>query len=751
MTQAIDRLQTALADRYHLSREIGAGGMATVYLAHDLRHGRPVAIKVLSAQLAEVLGRDRFIREIELAAQLQHPHILALLDSGEADGLMYYIMPYVAGESLRQRLVRQGTLPVAEAVRLTSEVADALASAHRRGVIHRDIKPENILLQEGHALVADFGIALAARPSGEQRLTETGVSLGTPAYMSPEQITGNFEADGRSDLYSLACVLFEMLAGFPPYHGPTAQAVMVKHVTEAIPALSGGSEPIPAPVTAAVARALAKAPSARFPTVTDFATALTGGTPLPTLSPAPTPGPTIVVLPFEDASPNPDDAFFATGLTDEVISDLSKVKAIRVISRNSSMKLKGTNKDLRTLGRELNVRYALTGSIRRTGDALRITAELVDTATDTPIWGDKYAGTVVDVFDLQEKLARQIVDALRVTVTPEESRRLAMRVVEDVGVYEKIVKARELVYSYSPSALDQIKGLLYGALAKSGDNAAVFGWLAVMNAWTLLLGTATGEATLAIADGYAQKAIALGGDAAQPYWAKGIVELMWRGPRAAAPWFRQAVTRERSADNLIELAYSLSLAGAADEAATLADEALARDPLTPALQWWRAWILMRVPATEQAVAAARSLVGSEFLMADWAAGITLCYCGLLAEGLHLLRQVPHGEDTPLLFEFAHLMTEVLDPEASCPPTPSERLIEWTRTGDPFGVVVLAGLYAHVGDRDRCLQWMKFAIERGYTDDRWWTELDPFVGRYREDTEFKALANDARSIRDAAPV
>ncbi len=418
MSEPIAALSTALEDRFRIEGELGAGGMATVYRATDVKHRRPVAVKVLRPELAVAIGRDRFLREIELAAGLQHPHILGLIDSGEAEGFLYYIMPFVEGDSLRQLLRRAGAMPAAPALRLGRQIAEALDYAHRQGVIHRDIKPENVLLQDGQAAVADFGIALALHDPGANRLTQTGFSLGTPAYMSPEQITGTREIDGRSDQYSLACVLYEMLTGAPPFSGATAQAVMVKHVTEAVPGLPTA---VPAAAAAAIGRALAKDPAERFETVATFAAALgDGGAPaagsLGRLSEPP--AATIVVLPFEDASAKPEDGFFATGLTDEVISDLSKVKAIRVISRNSSMKLKGTTKDLKTIGRELAVRYVLTGSVRRAGDALRITAELVDTQTDTPVWSEKYSGTVADVFDLQEELSRRIVDALRVTVTP---------------------------------------------------------------------------------------------------------------------------------------------------------------------------------------------------------------------------------------------------------------------------------------------------------------------------------------------
>ena len=264
MPDILDRLKTALADRYAVQEEIGAGGMATVYLAEDLRLHRQVAIKVLRPELAATLGADRFLQEIELTANLQHPHILPLFDSGQADSFLYYVMPYVEGESLREKLNREKQLSIEESTEITKAVASALDYAHRQGVIHRDIKPENILVSEGEALVADFGIALAVSAAGGQRLTETGLAIGTPEYMSPEQASGEWAPDGRSDVYSLGCTLYEMLAGEPPYTGPTAQAVIAKRFVDPVPGVRRLRDAVPEGVEHALMKALAKVPADRF-------------------------------------------------------------------------------------------------------------------------------------------------------------------------------------------------------------------------------------------------------------------------------------------------------------------------------------------------------------------------------------------------------------------------------------------------------------------------------------------------------
>jgi TolB-like protein/tetratricopeptide (TPR) repeat protein len=277
--EQLELLRAALASRYRVERELGHGGMATVYLARDLKHGRPVAIKVLRPEFAAVLGSERFLREIQIAARLQHPHILPLYDSGEADGTLYYIMPYVEGESLRDRLAREGPLPLADALRIAGDVAQALSHAHARDVVHRDIKPENILLEGDRAVVADFGIARAVTQAAGDRLTQTGIAVGTPVYMSPEQAGAESQIDGRSDIYSLGCVVYEMLAGHPPFTGRTAQEVMARHSMDTMPSLRAARPNMSDGVEAAIFTALEKSPADRFATASQFAEALSDSGP----------------------------------------------------------------------------------------------------------------------------------------------------------------------------------------------------------------------------------------------------------------------------------------------------------------------------------------------------------------------------------------------------------------------------------------------------------------------------------------
>jgi serine/threonine-protein kinase len=308
MADILDRLKAALAERYRIERELGSGGMATVYLAHDVKHDRNVAVKVFRPELAAALGTERFFREIKITANLSHPHILPLLDSGEADGFLYYVMPLVEGDSLRDRMNRDKQLSVGDALKITTQVASALSYAHSRDIVHRDIKPENILFQAGEVVVADFGIGLAVDSAGGMRLTETGFSLGTPAYMSPEQVSGEQEIDGRSDIYSLACVLYEMLAGDPPFVASNPRAVLAKHMTDPAPPITTVRSDVSKAVAAAISKALGKAPVARFDSAKEFSEALFAEA----MEAAPEIK-SIVVLPFDNMSPDPSDSYLGDG------------------------------------------------------------------------------------------------------------------------------------------------------------------------------------------------------------------------------------------------------------------------------------------------------------------------------------------------------------------------------------------------------------------------------------------------------
>jgi serine/threonine-protein kinase len=459
-----ETLRDALVEHYAVQRELGRGGMATVFLAEDLKHHRSVAIKVLHSELAAALGSDRFLREIAIAARLQHPHILPLYDSGAASRFLYYVMPYVEGESLRDRLEREKQLSVDEAVRITTEVASALAYAHSHGVVHRDIKPENILLEDGTAIVADFGIARAISVAEEERhLTQTGTVVGTPIYMSPEQATGSTEIDGRSDQYSLACVTYEMLVGSPPFSGPTAQAIMARHSLDMVSPPSIVRTTIPDAVEDAILRALAKTPADRFPTTALFAEALqkpsaatgpmrrmTRPVPAPrrwlgirwgvalgvvgavmvaaawgtrsvwSRSARPAAGSAggldprrIAVLYFEDLSRDSSLAYLADGLTETLIDELGPVRPLEVISRNGVARYRHASVSRDSIARAFKAGSLVEGSVEEVGEHVRVTVRLVDGSSGADIDRQTFEQPKGNLLRIRDTLTQQVASALR--------------------------------------------------------------------------------------------------------------------------------------------------------------------------------------------------------------------------------------------------------------------------------------------------------------------------------------------------
>ena len=392
--------------------------MAVVFLGRDLRHDRVVAIKVMHPEVMLGAGRDRFLREIRIAATLSHPHILPLFDSGEADGLLYYVMPFVDGESLRSRITRQATLPVEEATRLAAEVASGLAHAHAQGVVHRDVKPENILLAGDSAVLADFGIAQALESKGG-RLTGTGLFVGSPAYMSPEQIAGT--ADHRSDVYALGCVLYEMLCGAPPFAGATNLALLAGHANKTVTPLRHLRPSIPHELESVVLRTLAKDPAERFATAQELAAALgrvaSGTTFAAGTRELRTADRSLAILPFQDLSPARDQEYFCEGMAEELRTALSKVEGLRVLSRTASGAVLGKGLDVHAIGRELNVTHLLEGTVRSSGTRLRVSITLTGTTDGFQLWSERYDRNADDVFEIQDDISRHVAEALRVHLT----------------------------------------------------------------------------------------------------------------------------------------------------------------------------------------------------------------------------------------------------------------------------------------------------------------------------------------------
>jgi len=656
-----EQLQSGLADRYRLERELGRGGMATVFLAQDLKHDRPVAFKVLHAELAASLGPERFQREIRLAARLQHPHILSVYDSGETDSRLWFTMPFVEGESLRSRLDREKQLPVEAALRIAREAADALDYAHRHGVIHRDIKPENILLSEGHALVADFGIAKALSETTD-RLTNTGLAVGTPAYMSPEQAAGARDLDPRTDVYSLGLVLYEMLAGSVPFAGATPQAMIARRLMETPRPIRELRETVPEPVEHALATALARAPADRFATAAEFGRALepaarTGTSPAPMSAPAGTvsvpaapsrprrsvpaalafvlgllvtatmgmllwqrshravedtgKGPKYVaVLPFENLG-SPDEEYFADGVTDAVRGKLTGLPGLEVIASNSSSQYKRTAKTPQQIGQELGVQYLVVGKVRWEKSAgasrVQVSPELIQVSSGTARWQQPFNAAITDVFQVQADIAGNVAEALNVALGAGERQVLAQKPTQNLEAYDAFLKGEEIggrLGDSDPAKLRQAIGYYEQAVAlDSGFTAA---WAELSRAHSILFyNGSTSEGGRAAALAAAQRAAAVGPDAAESHLAVGDYYNYVAGdyPRAVDEYSAGLRRSPASADLIAASGIVQQSLGHMDSALIYFQRAATIDPRapTPARRLARALLwLRRYPEAREA-------------------------------------------------------------------------------------------------------------------------------------------------------
>jgi serine/threonine-protein kinase len=736
MTDTFDRLKAALADRYAIERELGAGGMATVYLAEDLKHHRKVAVKVLRPELAATLGPERFVREIEIAAGLTHPHILPLHDSGEADGFLYYVMPYVEGESLRERLDRDGKLPVEDVVRLADDIAAALSYAHDHGIVHRDVKPENIMLTGGQAVVADFGIARAVTAAGGERLTGTGLAVGTPAYMSPEQAFGGEQVDGRSDVYALGCVVYEMVGGGPPFEGTTPQALLAKHAADTVPGLRTSDPAIPVYVERAVERALAKNPAERFQSAGAFAEALTTGTVVARVghgrwrrrTVASTAlgvvvlavagwwltmagGPAIerlAVLPVDNLTNDPDQEYLVQGVHTGLIDELALAGAA-VIARRSVMQYQNPDKPVRDIARELGIDALIEVSLQRTGDSLRIRAQLIDGRTEEPMWTESFDGDLRNIVGLERQVTRAIVDEIELALSPQAEARLAGARPVNPEAYEAYLKGMFHWYRLTPQ--DSETALQYFQLALEKDPDYALAYTGIAEVWSngAIFGVSPREA-IPKAKAAALKAIELDSTLAEAHDMLARVrtwgEWDWAG---AEQEFQRAIELKPSyADARVFYSLLLTALGRPGEGMAQIELALELDPLNFFVQWAFGWHLKVQRRYDDVIVQLRRILRMEpnfplALEQLWDTfHETRMYEEALTEAKKLFAGDPEAADA-LARGYAEagyagamsLLAQTLAARSNLAYVPSESI---------------ARLYAYAGDKERALEWLEQAYQ-----------------------------------------
>ena len=735
---------------YILVSEIGRGGAATVYVAKDVKHHRSVALKLLNADTSSALGGDRFRREIEVVAQLQHPHILPLHDSGEVDGLLYYVMPLVSGETLRERIAREGALPFRDVRCVVTDVAAALDYAHRRGVVHRDVKPANILVDDEHAMVADFGIAHRALDDAET-LTGTGIVIGTPAYMSPEQSTGSREVDARSDVYALGCVVFEMLTGTPPFRAPTVQGLVTKHLQAPVPSARALRPDIPPGVDDVVRTALAKDPAARYPTMRDFAGALTealdsSGTPTPGRALAPSPDaapplahrrrrraaaigiaalaltvlafvlgktrepdvPSIAVLPFANMSEDRESEYFSDGITEELTGALAQVGRFRVTPRTTAFAHKGRTGDIQGIGRELGVDYIVEGSARRHRDTVRIVAALIDIETGERLLNATYNRAFESVLALQVDLAAEIAERLQRRLLPADRARIAERHTVNADAYESYMKGRYFFDQRTAASLAQAETHFRNALRIDPMYARAHAGLAdtySILAWT---GFAAPTELFAQAKRAATRAVALDSTQAESHVSLGIIHTFhdWDWGAADGEIARAIELDSTSTAAWYWRTWPLIAAGRHDEAMAALQRARGLDPLSlitnariaTLLGWQR-----RLPEADSVLRRALEIDPS-YPVARIQRARVLSYLGRHAEAIAALPpdSVRLGSYESGIAGFVYARAGRRDQALA-----AARALEARAYVPAEGV---AAIYAALGDTAQALTWLERAVE-----------------------------------------
>jgi serine/threonine-protein kinase len=791
-------IKEVIPERFSIVREIGRGGMATVYLAEEQHPKRLVAIKVLNPELGARLGRERFIREVELLSNLTHPHIVPIFAAGEAQGLLYFVMPYQEGETLRERIHREGQLPIGFSLQIAREIADALQYAHGKNAVHRDIKPENVLISGEHAVVADFGIARAISASVGEGLTETGLSVGTPSYMSPEQASLGDSLDGRSDIYALGCVLYEMLAGEPPFTGRTPQAVMARHAVDPAPRLRTVRTTVPQDVEAAIQKALSKSPVDRFDTAADFGEALAtasavahleASTPseaLASLRPMSRPAAgrrwttaavvvalvlaiavvwgrlgggsastaladflyedSVAVLPFAHIGGGDEFEHLGDGLTYEITSQLAQFGRLKVTARTSVKAIAGAGLTTPQMADTLGVRYLVEGSVQPSGNLVRVTAELVEARTGTILWSDQYQRELTDVLMVREEIAREVSSALLNTVSGGRPRGEEM---VHSPAHPSFLEGKDLVAQRTPQAFRDAMVALERAIAIDPTYAPPYASLASVYALSVTYRyriAADAYEAAGTALGLADRAIELDADLASAYSARGYAASVSLAPTESvrADFDRAMELQPNAPDGPAWLGHLLVREGRFDEALRTARRAVRLDPLAASRRISLAYEAMRdhqYDVVLEQTQMARRLSPVLFLPRELR-GIALLLDGQAQECVQLGLGPYSGLRATCLVEVgrereAHQIVDSL-----------ETLLRLGRQVDTLFTNViaaqgLAGHYAWLGDVDGALEWVTRAYELSPSGVDLRTIESGLFDRVRGDARFSERLTELR--------
>lgn len=721
---------------YQVIEKIGEGGMGVVYRAEDTRLKRTVALKFLPTEAITEEEQTRFIREAQTASALDHPNICTIHEVNETDdGRTFIAMAYCDGETVKEK-ISQGPLELEEALDIAIQIGEGLSRAHKEGIVHRDIKPANaILTKDGIVKIVDFGLA---KLSGATQLTKTGTSMGTAAYMSPEQVHGS-DVDHRADIWSLGVVLYEMVTGQLPFKGDNETAVIYSVLNEDPESLISMQQNIPRSLEEVVGKALVKDPANRYQDVQEMVKEIRN---LPV-------GETgqhdweksIVVLPFENLSPDPEQEYFSDGLTEEVTSDLSKIHSLRVISRNSAMMLKGTKKATKTIGRELNVQYVLEGSVRKSGNDLRITAQLIDVSTDAHLWAEKYSGTLDNVFDIQENVSRAIATALKVTLSPEEHKGIGQRPIDDIVSYELYLKAQAKIEEYTEEAGDKALRYLESAKEIVGDNAYIYVGMAYAY-WNYVNIGARQEEYHIKAIEYANKALELDSQFSKAHTILGWLYCGHGDPQKGLLHFKKAL--EANPDESLALrglgVFCTSAYGDFEVAAQMCERLKKVDPLNHLGIWIEGGMNFYSGDYERALPLWLKWYKREpeVPFTPFYYALALSYLGRFEEAIPVIDQNAKKHPEHLAAKFGLMMKYAWQGEKELVYQEMTPEFQKSCRRDPPWAHHMASFLALLDAKQDALDWLENAVDVGFIIYPFLAEKDPFLENIRGEERFKKL-------------
>ena len=721
---------------YKILEKIGEGGMGVVYKAEDSKLKRTVALKFLPRELTrDTQAKARFVQEAQAAAALDHPNICAVFEIGEAEGSTYIAMPYVKGQSLKEKIVL-GPLPVAEAIDIANQVAEGLKEAHERGIIHRDIKPANIMLTEkGQAKIMDFGLA---KLEAGVDLTRTMAVIGTAAYMSPEQARGE-EVDHRTDIWSFGATLYEMLTGQKPFGQKHDQALLYSILNDTTEAMSRIRPEVPKPLDRVIQKSLEKDRTRRYQNMSELLKDLKSA-PGPGLS-IPKADKSIIVLPFEDISPGKDNEYFSDGLAEEIITDLSHVHDLLVISRSSATTFKGTKKTIPEIAQAVNVRYVLEGSVRKAGNNLRITAQLIDSTNDTHVWADKYSGTLDDVFDIQEKVSRSIAKALKVKLSSDEAKRISERPIDNVEAYECYLKAvRELGHFTGEGAKSALK-FLEEALRRFESNEFIYAGMA--EAYFVLSHTFQHEFVKHInkVEEYAKKILELNPNSAHGYCYLGMA--LFKEPKIldSLRHLKRAFDIDpNNITNLRWLSFCASEIGKPSLAEPCVKKLLEINPLDAFSQFSLGWYHLMAGRLESALPPLRKAYemapDSPIWGFKYARSLALNH--QLDEACSLFDRLAKDSPEEVFGKFSPFYKYALHGEkVKALEYITKELAEAIRMDETLSFY-MAEAYALIGENQEAVNWLEHAVWRGVINFPYLSEYDPFLENIHGEPRFQKL-------------